>query len=174
MSSITLYKSETFQIRAHISVWVAELLLWLALTLVARTFLDLTLTQAVLWGFLAALFHLEGSLLHHLGHAWAAQRTGYPMIGIRLWTLLGMSIYPKDEPEIPAALHRQRAWGGPMMSTGVAIIYLVLALLLRPVSPFWYYLLLFGFLDNFLIFTIGALTPLGFTDGSTLLRYRHD
>jgi hypothetical protein len=39
------------------------------------------------------------------------------------------------------------------------------------------FLLLFFFLDNLLVFTLGAFLPLGFTDGSTLLRYwpqRHE
>jgi hypothetical protein len=32
-------------------------------------------------------------------------------------------------------------------------------------------LLVFFFLDNLLVFTIGSLLPLGFTDGSTLLAW---
>ncbi len=31
---------------------------------------------------------------------------------------------------------------------------------------------LFFFLDNLLVLTLGALLPLGFTDGSTILRWR--
>ncbi|MCP4424315.1 MAG: hypothetical protein GY803_07490 [Chloroflexi bacterium] len=42
---------------------------------------------------------------------------------------------------------------------------------IRPLGGPIYYLSLFFFLDNLLVFTLGAFLPLGFTDGSTLIRY---
>ena len=172
MASTTLYKSETFQIRAHPTFWAGMIVVWFIFTLVAGAWLDLTLVEEVLWGFLAMLFHVEAILIHYFGHYWASQRSGYPMSGIHLWMVLGRPVFPEDEPELTNATHRQRAWGGPVASCLGGIFYLVLALLLRPISPFWWSVLLVGFIDNFFIFCLGALLPLGFTDGSTLLRYR--
>jgi hypothetical protein len=43
--------------------------------------------------------------------------------------------------------------------------------LLQPLGDMAIYLALFFAADNFFIFTIGALIPLGFTDGSTILKY---
>ena len=172
MASTTLYKSETFQIRAHHTFWGGMLAIWFILTLVAGAWLDLTLVEQIIWGFIGMLFHVEAILLHYFGHVWAANRTGYPMSGIYLWMVLGRPVFPKDEPELSNAIHRQRAWGGPIASFLGGIFYLVIALALRSVSPFWWSILLFSFIDNFFVFCLGALMPLGFTDGSTLLRYR--
>ena len=174
MTSITIFRTEKFQIRLHWSVIPAALGLWLLLTVAAQLWLDWPLTRALLGGLVAMLFYVDGELVHHLGHAWAAQRTGYPMIGIRLWTLLGTSIYPKDEPALPAAIHRRRAWGGPIISLLSGLVYGVIALLLRDISPFWYAIFLFAAVVNVLVFTLGALLPLGFTDGSTLIQYWRD
>jgi hypothetical protein len=35
----------------------------------------------------------------------------------------------------------------------------------------YWWVALFFFLDNLLVLTLGAFVPLGFTDGSTLLRW---
>jgi hypothetical protein len=59
--------------------------------------------------------------------------------------------------------------GGPIMSLVISILASIPLLFLRSGSWSWW-LDLFFLLDNFLIFTVGALLPLGFTDGSTLLR----
>ena len=169
-----VWRSEKFQIRVHWSVILAGLGLWLLLTIASRLWLDWSQSWS-LWGALVAtLFFLDGELVHHLGHAWAAHRTGYPMVGIRLWALLGTSIYPRDEPALPAAIHRRRAWGGPIISFLSGLVYGVIALFLREVSLFWYTIFLFAAVVNTLVFTLGALMPLGFTDGSTLLRYWRD
>ena len=46
-----------------------------------------------------------------------------------------------------------------------------LVLLLRPLGGLPLFLAVFSFFDNLLVFTIGALLPLGFTDGSTILTW---
>ena len=174
MASVTVFRTDKFQIRVHWSVIPAALGLWLLLTMAGQLWLDWPLAQTVWGGLIATLFLLDGELVHHLGHAWAAQRTGYPMSGIRLWALLGTSIYPKDEPTLPAAIHRRRAWGGPIISFLSGLLYGVIALLLRDISPFWYTIFLFAAVVNTLVFALGALLPLGFTDGSTLIHYWQD
>lgn len=133
--------------------------------------LDLPPVQAVIGGIAAALLHYLFELAHHLGHARAAARTGYPMLGLRYWWLLAQSIYPKDEPALPAGVHIRRALGGPMMSLALAAAAGMIALLVSPLGGLPWWLSIFSFLDNLLVFTIGAFLPLGFTDGSTLLQY---
>jgi hypothetical protein len=115
------------------------LILAVVLTLAALLLLDLTLAQAILFGLFGTLLHFLSELAHQFGHAWAAQRTGYPMTGVRFWTIFGASLYPADEPPLPAAVHIRRALGGPPVS-------LLLALLALPL-----------------------VLALGFNDGSTLL-----
>ena len=56
-----------------------------------------------------------------LGHARAAEQVGYPMEGVHLWGVLGTSVYPTDEPELPAEVHVERALGGPKASAVLAV-----------------------------------------------------
>ncbi|MEI2608850.1 MAG: hypothetical protein V9G20_09490 [Candidatus Promineifilaceae bacterium] len=58
------------------------------------------------------------------------------------------------------------------MSLGISLIALIITLIARNIlnGPFWWVSILF-FIQNFFIFFLGAFLPLGFTDGSTLLRY---
>jgi hypothetical protein len=92
------------------------------------------------------------------------------MIGVRFLGPLATSVYPHDEPELAPAVHVRRALGGPAGSAVLTVVAGILWLLLGGVHTVNWILLLF-FLDNLLVFTLGAFLPLGFTDGSTLLRY---
>ena len=143
------------------------------LSAVAIGVLDLPVWEALIGSLIAVLLHWVSDIAHHLGHAWAARRTGYPMSGVRLgkWGVLGTSLYPPDEPALPAAIHIRRALGGPAGSLLVSLLAAVAALLLRPVggAPWW--VAVFLFLDNFFLLTLGAFLPLGFTDGSTVLHW---
>jgi hypothetical protein len=150
---------------------VGWLLLWLVFTLAAVWVWDLPVATAVLAGFLAATLHFIFELWHCLSHAVAARRTGYPMSAIAYRWVLGGTLYPRDEPELPAAVHIQRALGGPLGSLLLAVVMGVVSVVLRPSGGLLYGLVAFGFWDNLLFFTLGALLPMGFTDGSTLLRY---
>jgi Zn-dependent protease len=150
------------------------LLLWLILAGSGIWFLQLTFPQAIVGGLIATLLYWVSYLVHHLGHAYAARRTGYPMSGIRVGTFLifGTSMYPKDEGALPAAVHRRRALGGPIGSLLFSVVTGVIALLLWTAEPVICWTALFVFLANFVVFTLGAFLPLGFTDGSTLLELR--
>jgi hypothetical protein len=93
------------------------------------------------------------------------------MVGVRLWTLLGASLYPRDEPTLPGAVHIQRALGGPIASFILVLIALVLVLIVKPAGGVPLLLAQFFLLENIFVFFLGAFLPLGFTDGSTILRY---
>jgi hypothetical protein len=109
---------------------------------------------ALMGGLIAALLHVCSEVFHQLGHAVAARATGYPMTGIRLWWMLGSSLYP-----------------APSASALLTVVALVLWLLLRAVTPEWSWVGLVFFVDNLVFYTLGSFLPLGFTDGSTLLRW---
>jgi len=80
------------------------LLAWLA----ARM-LSLALGEALLAGALSALSMFIFEWLHQMGHARAARRVGYPMIGLHVHSIFGASIYPADEPTLPRRTNVQRA-----------------------------------------------------------------
>ena len=152
---------------------VASLLLLLLLSGIAIRVLHLPVGEAVFGSLLAVLLHWVSVIAHHLGHAWAAHRTGYPMLGVRLGMLgvLATSLYPPHEPALSAKTHIQRALGGPLGSLLFTIVALVTAVLLRSVDDTLGWVGTFFFLDNLLVFTLGVFLPLGFTDGSTLSRW---
>lgn len=170
-SSYSLGSLAGLTITADHRALIGSLVLWLIFSAVGLLFLKLDPIQAVVGALLAVLLHWASEFVHHLGHAWAAQRTGYPMRGIRLWWLLALSKYPRDEPPLPPSVHIRRALGGPFFSAILTVLAGIVALVLQNVGGILWYLALFLFLDNLLVFTLGSFLPLGFTDGSTLLKY---
>jgi len=147
-----------------------------AITLVAAVVFaaraGLSTGEALFGGILAMMLYWLSNFLHHFGHAIAARRTEYPMTGVLFHTVLGTSVYPRDEPELPGSVHIRRALGGPALSFVVLIISSLAALLVpASTSPLLNALALFVAAINLLIFSAGAFLPLGFTDGSTLLRW---
>ncbi len=159
------------KILAQPTAVTGSLLLWLIFSLVGWLWLDLGVGTAVLTALIATFLHFFGEFWRQLSHAWAAKRAGYPMSGILFVWVLAASLYPRDEPELPARIHIRRALGGPAASALMTISSGLLAWAIRPFGSPIYDLALFFFLDNLLVFTLGAFLPLGFTDGSTLLRY---
>lgn len=173
-----LFTINGLKISATPSAIVGALVLWALLTLVALVFTDLSLIVAVVAGFITMLLHWAFEIIHQLGHASAARKAGYPMLGVRLYLVLGASLYPTDEPDLPAHVHIQRALGGPKISLVVlAISTVILLIVWSAAGDFVRMLLLFGFLDNLLVFTLGAIIPFPFpnlleNDGITLMRWR--
>lgn len=155
------------------SFFLGSVFLWLVFAAVALWVLQLPLAQAVIGGLIATLFYWVSYLVHHLGHAYAAHRTGYPMSGIRVgnYFIFGTSLYPQDEGALPAAVHIRRALGGPAGSFLFALVSGGIALLLRSAAPVIWWVSVSVFLTNLVVFTLGAFMPLGFTDGSTLLEW---
>jgi hypothetical protein len=152
---------------------VGSILLLALLSSLAIGVLNLPRGEAIGGSLLAVILHWASTLAHHLGHAWAARRTGYPMTGIRfgMWGLLATSLYPPDEQTLPAKIHIRRALGGPTGSLLFSIVALVIALIFRTVNDTLGRVGIFFFLDNLFVFTLGPFVPLGFTDGSTLLHW---
>jgi hypothetical protein len=158
------------KITARPSALIASIALWAVATEVATTFFGASLAAGIVQGLVITLLHWLSDLLHQFGHAIAARSTGYPMSGLRLWFLLSSGLYPLDEPELPASTHVRRALGGPIMSLIVTVITGVIAWLLYNTGSPYTWIAVFVVLDNLLVLTLGALLPLSFTDGGTLLR----
>jgi hypothetical protein len=156
------------------SALVGSLALWAILSASGVGMLGLPVGAALLGGLAAMSLHWFSDIVHHSGHAWAACRTGYPMTGIRLWGVLGSSVYPADEPQLPAAVHIRRALGGPIASLLLTVVAGLIALALRPSSGILGWVALFFFLENLFVFTLQVFIPLSFNDGGTLLYWlRH-
>ncbi|GAB4112831.1 MAG: hypothetical protein Fur005_33070 [Roseiflexaceae bacterium] len=152
-------------------VFLGSILLWVIFAGVGVGLLGLPIGMAIIAALVAVALHWLSEIGHQYGHAWVAQRVGYPMLGIRLGTLwvLSTSIYPANEPTLPAAIHIRRALGGPIASLLLSLIGGVLVLALQPLGQPFVIVGLFFALENLLVFAIGSLIPLGFNDGSTLL-----
>ena len=160
------------KLTAETSAFVAGFVLWAVLAVIGKEFLALTGPDVVVGGGLLVLLHYGLGFIHQLGHAIAAAQTRYGMTGIHFWLLLERSIYPPNEPTLPAKVHIQRAKGGPIASGILSGVLGVLTLLLIPVGGLVLEMVVFLLLDNLLVFTLGALLPLPFTDGGTLRQWR--
>lgn len=171
MGEFTLVRLGKLDVRATAGAVAGFLLLSGLLTVVGSLWLDWPTGRAALAGFLGALLHVAVALTHNLSHAIAARLTGHPMRAILLGRMLflGAAVYPDDEPPLPGRVHVFRALGGPVGSLLLAVLAGGLAWTLRPSTGVAYWLALFTFLDSFLVFFLGSLLPLGFTDMSTLL-----
>ena len=153
------------------STWWSMAAVWLALSAVGFWLLGFDAWPAVLGGLLGVAIHWLSEFWHQAGHALAARRTGYPMTGLRFWGVLSTSLWPASEPALPGRIHIRRALGGPLASLALGALALAVALLLgQPVGLVWWLAVLAAG-DNLLLLGLGAFLPLGFTDGSTILRW---
>lgn len=169
--SIYLGKFLGLEIRLAPSALVTVLLTFGAVFLLLNKGFKSRSWIAVTGGILATAVHYLSEFWHQFGHARAAEQTGFPMKGVTFVGPLGISIYPENEGLLPPETHIQRALGGPIFSFILALATGLVALALRPIGGLPLSLAVFSFLDNLLIFTLGALLPLGFTDGSTILTW---
>ena len=172
LNKIHLGRIIRLEVNARFSSLIAFLIIFLLLGLIAIFMIHLPLSSAIAGAYMATLLHFASELWHNLGHAVAARSTGYPMSGILFIGPLAMSRYPKDEPKLPPEVHIRRAWGGPLSSMLLTIITGIIAWSLHPMGNTVWWIAIFLFFDNLLVFTFGALLPLGFTDGSTILHWR--
>jgi hypothetical protein len=156
------------RLTASNSALVGSGILWIVLAALIVFVLRLSIIEGVALGLFGVVLHWIGDIAHQLGHARAARASGHPMVGIRLWWVLSSSTYPADEPQLPASVHIRRALGGPLLSLVLSAISGLVLLLLPTGSLFWWLALFFA-ADNLLVFTLGSLLPLGFTDGTTIL-----
>lgn len=169
MKTIQLGKLFGLEINIFPLAFIGTLIIWIGFGLACFYGIKLSLGESILFGFLATLLHWTSELIHSLGHAYAAKRTGHPMTGITFGTLtlFALTRYPKDEPDLPASIHIRRALGGPIINGLLSIlIYFSLPLW----SGDWFWLGLFALLENIFVYTLQVFVPLGFNDGSTILR----
>ena len=142
--------------------------LWTVTAALAALLLHIAVGAAVAVGLAALILHWFSVLVHQFGHAVAARRTGFPMNGIRFWGLLSTALYPEDEPPLPAGTHIQRALGGPIASLVLTFLAWMLMTAARgDDGPIWW-ITIFFFAENLVVFTLQAFVPLGFNDGATL------
>jgi hypothetical protein len=173
MREFKLGKVAGLSLSAEPAAIIGTIVLWALLSGAGIWLLDLPIGQAIGGGLIATLLYWFSDIVHHLGHAFVAGRTGYPMVGIRLgqYLVFATSVYPADEEALPAAIHIRRALGGPAGSLLFTLVTGAIALALRPTGGVVWWVALFVCLNNFVTFTLGAFLPLGFTDGSTLLEW---
>lgn len=169
--SIPLGKFGGLYLWARPSAFVAALAIAASVFLLLFKGLKWRPGTAVAGSILATAIHFFSELWHQLGHARAAQQTGFLMKGVTFTGPIGISEYPENEGLLPAETHIQRALGGPVFSILLALFSGLVAMLARTIGGLPLFITAFTFLDNLFVFTIGALLPLGFTDGSTLLTW---
>jgi hypothetical protein len=145
-----------------------------AIVIALMTISNIPIGTALLGGLIVVALHWFSELAHQLGHAWAARRTGYPMIGIRFGTLgvFAASLYPLGEPLLPAGIHLRRAIGGPIFSAVLSLIgfMIIFAFGSNTTAP-WSFVLWFFILENLIVMTLQVFIPLGFNDGATIWRW---
>lgn len=154
------------RVSAHWSALPSLLGLWVGISLAVRRLMKLPRRTAAAFGAALTLGHVFSEVWHQLGHAVAAALVGFPMSGLRFWTILSTTIYPRDEPALPPNTHIQRAIGGPIASAFLALLF---GAALRSLKPSlirracWVL-----FLENLIVFTLQVFVPLGFNDGATI------
>lgn len=153
------------------SAMASFLFLWLLLGAAAFWLLKMPPATSLIGGLLAAMLHFAAEFWHQLGHSAAARRVGYPMTGVVFWGFLAASRYPSGEDDLAPGIHIRRALGGPLASCLMSLLTGIAALALRTRGGLVFWLASFAAIDNLVVFTLGALLPLGFTDGSTLLTW---
>jgi hypothetical protein len=159
---------------AETSAYVSFVATFIVLIIAGTLVLDLPLVAIIIGAAIGTVWHWVAEFLHQYGHALAASRIGHPMIGLHFWGNLGRSIYPPNEGKLKPREHIFRALGGPAFSTLITIVLAILLIIADAIGGAVYYTVLFMFLDNLLVFTLGPWLPLGFTDGSTLVYWlRH-
>src|SRR5690606_27358549 len=85
---------------------------------------------------------------------------GHPSTGVVLWWLLGSTRYPATEGKLLPQVHIRRALGGPIASAIFALFVTIISFVwLRRLSEATDFLAVWLMLDNWLVFTIGALFP---------------
>lgn len=169
----TLSLGSVWRVRlsARPSAILCSVLLWVFYIALGGFLFKLPPGVALVFGTLALALHWFCELAHQFGHVWAGRRVGYAATGIQLWWVFSSTFYPADEPALPTAIHLRRALGGPALSLLLTLVAATLFLALMPVGGFAWRLAAVFAMQNLLVFIVGFL-PLGFTDGSTLLRLR--
>lgn len=153
------------------SFFTARLLFIATLALLGRFIFKLSRPQALYGAIIAVVLDAFAVLIHQLGHAWIAKRTGWPMTGIRFWNLFATCTYPPDEPELPPEVHIQRAAGGPIASLLLGLVTGVPLLWILPREGIGRLFALYWVLNNIVVKSVLAYGPLPWTDGPPTWRW---
>ncbi len=168
---IRVGKINNLEISFQRNVFIGASILLALYTWAANFYLHYDLKISLLAGGVALIAHYFSEFFHHIGHHIAAKKTGYPMKGVLFIWVLAASLYPKNEPDLPARTHIKRALGGPIASLLLGGLFVIVGGLLFPYKNLAFYLCGFIGLLNLLVFGLAAFLPLGFTDGSTILKW---
>ena len=145
---------------------------FVVLGLLGEAVLQLPRETALAVAFVAVLLNYLSVLVHQLGHAWAAQHTGYPMtaicIGIRYIT--GSTLHPPNEPALPGPIHIRRAVGGPIGNLAFSVVAGCVALILKELGEAAVLVGIFFFVYN-LVLGLFSFLRLSFSDGKTLVTW---
>lgn len=156
------------------SAQVGTLILVIIGTAIALIFTDLTPLDALIAGILMMIIHWLSDFVHQYGHFFAAKRVQKPSTGLKLWWILGTTRYPSDEGDLSPQIHAKRAIGGPIASTLLLLLFIVLWIGFQSKGGVLQLLLAWGIFLNAGVFVSGSLIPasLGWfnNDGAILLR----
>lgn len=137
---------------------------------------DVPVGEALVGSLVGLVLHVVINHVHQMGHAIAARQTGYPMVAWRTNFIVSTSLYPDDEPELPAEVHIRRALGGQYFSLPLFIIGVIAAVLILPDHGVAGVLAVFFLIDSF-VYSLGALIPTPFLariieiDGTTIWKW---
>ncbi len=166
--SVTLYSVLNTPVKVEPAVSINLLSLWGVMAWFAgRGRSERTWPARLLVGALSAGSLAAADFGHAMAHTISAERAGAPMDEIRISMGMPRTIY--FDNEVPPHVHRMRALGGPIFS----LIGLLTSLLLRLVAPrssvvhevAGWSSVGHGFILG------GALAPLPFVDGGTILKW---
>jgi hypothetical protein len=175
MQDVQLGQIDGLTITIKPMAFVGSIFLWVICAVASVGALNLPLTSAILVGLVCMALHWVSGVVHQAGHAIFARQTGYPMTGLVLGThggLLSTSLYPANEPALPEALHLHRALGGPFLSLQLTLLGgLLLIAQSQGERGIGWWVTLYFLLENLFVYTVQALIPLGFNDGSVIWRF---
>ena len=147
--------------------------------LLGRLWLALDPGSAWVAGSFCSLAWFLSDYLHQCGHALAARRVGYPMTGIHFHSVFSASLYPADEPPLPARIHIARALGGFWVNVLIGALLIPAAINLWPMGGVIAWVTAVTAVWNLFILGLGALLPIDIPgvitiDGGTIRRYLRD
>lgn len=160
------------RISVQSSFFIARFLAVVVLAIVGRSAFKLSRSRALFGAIIAVFLDALAILVHQLAHATSARSTGWPMTGIRFWSLFSNCTYPPDEPELPPMVHVRRAAAGPIVSLLLGLATGVPAVLLLPRQGLARLLALFWLANNIFVRFMLALSPIPGADGPSLRYWR--
>lgn len=159
--------------KLNMSGIIAYITVTVVLFLVMTGVKDIPTGEAVIGSLIGLALLLILNHAHQMGHATAAKQTGYPMVAWRSFFIICTSIYPDDEPELPAEVHIRRALGGQYFSLPLFIVGILAAFVILPDHGVAGVLAVYFLIVSF-AFSLGALVPAPYYlefDGNTIMEW---